>query len=99
MAIALMAISVVNAQGCLPEGITFSTQAEIDDFQTNYPGCTHILGNVTISNTISYNIENLNGLSPLEAIDGNLLIKENYGLLSFNGLNNLKKVGGNFSIL
>lgn len=99
IAIALLTINMVKAQGCLPEGITFSSQAEIDDFQTNYPGCTHILGNVTISNTISYNIENLNGLSPLEAVDGNLLIKENYGLLSFNGLNNLKRVGGNFSSL
>ena len=99
MAITLLAINLANAQGCLPEGITFSSQTEIDDFQTNYPGCTRILGNVTISNTISYNIENLNGLSVLEAIDGNLLIEENYGLLSFNGLNNLEKVGGNFSTL
>jgi hypothetical protein len=24
---------------CLPEGIYFSTQAQIDDFQVNYPGC------------------------------------------------------------
>ena len=33
---------------CLPEGITFSTQAEIDNFQTNYPGCTEIEGDVVI---------------------------------------------------
>ncbi len=28
------------AQSCLPNGITFNTQQEIDDFATNYPGCT-----------------------------------------------------------
>ncbi len=35
-------------QGCLPDGISFTTQAEIDNFQTNYPGCTEIEGDVTI---------------------------------------------------
>lgn len=78
MLIALFAINQVKAQGCLPEGITFSTQQEINDFQTNYPGCTHILGDVIISNTTSYNIENLSGLNVLQAIDGDFLITENY---------------------
>ncbi|RLD23011.1 MAG: hypothetical protein DRI54_07895, partial [Bacteroidetes bacterium] len=46
------------SQTCLPEGITFSTQAEIDNFQTNYPGCTEISGVVTIKGN---NITNLDG--------------------------------------
>jgi len=29
----------VSSQSCLPDGITFSTQAQIDNFQINYPGC------------------------------------------------------------
>ena len=33
---------------CLPEGITFTTQEQIDNFQTNYPGCTEIEGDVYI---------------------------------------------------
>ncbi len=32
----------VLSQSCLPNGITFTTQAEIDNFQTNYPNCTEI---------------------------------------------------------
>ena len=32
----------------LPDGIVFSTQDQIDNFQTNYPGCTRIDGDVLI---------------------------------------------------
>ena len=37
-----------SSQTCLPEGITFSTQAQIDNFPYNYPGCTEIEGYVVI---------------------------------------------------
>jgi hypothetical protein len=36
--------SITFSQGCLPEGITFTTQAQIDSFQIDYPGCTEIEG-------------------------------------------------------
>lgn len=39
---ALFVYFSVKAQPCLPEGITFITQTETDDFQTNYPNCTEI---------------------------------------------------------
>ena len=42
--------SNVFSQGCLPEGITFTSQEQIDNFQANYPGCTEILGDVEIEN-------------------------------------------------
>jgi len=32
------------AQSCLPQGITFTTQAQIDNFQPIYPYCTEIEG-------------------------------------------------------
>ncbi|MEZ4963182.1 MAG: FG-GAP-like repeat-containing protein [Saprospiraceae bacterium] len=71
---------------CLSSGITFSTQAQIDAYATNYPGCTEILGNVTIQGN---NITNLNGLSQITLIDGNLLIQQNPNLSNLNGLQNL----------
>ena len=37
----------INSQ-CLPDGITFTSQLQIDNFNTNYAGCTEILGNVMI---------------------------------------------------
>ena len=32
------------SQPCLPEGITFSTQQQIDDFPNDFPNCTEIEG-------------------------------------------------------
>ena len=40
--------SIVYSQSCLPEGIEFTTQEQIDNFQTNNPGCTEIEGDVRI---------------------------------------------------
>ncbi len=61
----------IFSQSCLPDGITFSTQSEINSFQTNYPNCTAIEGNVIILGT---DISNLNGLSVLTNIEGDLSV-------------------------
>ena len=66
--IGLLVSGGVMAQPCLPEGITFTTQAQIDSFQINYPNCTEIEGDVIISGYIT----NLYGLSVLTSIEGNL---------------------------
>lgn len=79
------------AYGCLAGGITFSTQAEIDQFQTNYPGCTEIQGDVTINGN---NICNLDGLESVTFIGGNLSIICNYSLSDIDGLGNLTSIGG-----
>jgi hypothetical protein len=78
------------SQGCLPEGITFTTQEQIDNFQTNYPGCSEIEGNMTIQGS---NITNLNGLSVLTTIGDNLLITGNGALTNLTGLENLTSIG------
>jgi len=84
---------------CLPEGIEFETQAEIDNFQTNYPGCTEIEGDVTIGMfMISSNITNLDGLNVITAIGGYLDIRLNDNLINLNGLANLTTVGGLASV-
>ena len=57
-----------NSQSpCLPEGITFTTQAQVDSFQINYPGCTEIMGTVVIEGP---SINNLDGLNVLTAVGG-----------------------------
>ena len=90
--LALVAIShsIIFSQGCLPEGITFSTQEEIDNFQTNYPGCTTIEGNVSIT---GYEITNLYGLSVLTSINGFLYVCVYNTLVNFSGLENLNSIG------
>ena len=87
--------TIVLSQSCLPEGITFTTQAEIDNFQANYPGCIEIEGNVKIMGDY---ITNLDGLSVLTYIGGYLKIIENNALTSLIGLDNLDSIGGGLKI-
>jgi len=93
-------MDLLFAQGCFPEGISFSTQTQIDNFQYSYPGCTEIDGNVKIEGVVT--ITNLNGLSVLTSISGNLEIgNSTHGttsLINLEGLNNLVYVGGNLTI-
>jgi len=85
---------------CLPEGITFSTQEQIDNFQINYPNCTEIEGDVLIGKEYSgsSNITNLNGLNVLTSIGGELNIKHNDILPSLTGLDNLIFIEGSLVI-
>src|SRR5690606_39798100 len=80
----------LEAQSCLPNGIYFSNQESIDNFSTNYPGCTIIGGNVTIDG-YSENITNLNGLSQIVEIQGYLYIHDSQ-LVNLSGLNNLQTI-------
>ncbi len=82
--------ATVSSQPCLPEGITFTTQAEIDNFQINHPNCTEIEGNVEIHGN---DITNLNGLIVLESIGGYLVIQNNNLLTNLTGLDTLSSIG------
>jgi hypothetical protein len=75
---------------CLPEGITFSTQSEIENFHINYPFCEQIEGDVTISGNL---IDDLSGLNTISSIGGNLIISDNTNLTSLAGLENLSSIG------
>jgi hypothetical protein len=82
------------SQSCLPEGITFTRQSQIDSFQINYPYCSDIEGNVTISGN---DIKNLNGLITLKRVTGILTIEDNPELMSLSGLDSLATIGVHFS--
>lgn len=86
------------SQSCLPEGITFETQAQIDSFQINYPNCTEIEGDVIIGNPNHTNIKSLNGLDVLTSIGGSLTIGGNDSLVNLSGLDNLYTIGGSLQI-
>jgi len=87
--------AIVYSQPCLPDGITFSTQTQIDSFQTNYPSCTEIEGSVRIEGD---DITDLFGLTNLVSIGGYLEIYENKNLNNLEGLNNLVSIGGQLDI-
>ena len=84
-----------SSQPCLPLGITFSTQAQIDSFHANYPNCTQIEGDVTISGA---NITNLNGLNGLTSIGGNLRICNDSVLPNLSGLGSLTSIAYNLFV-
>jgi hypothetical protein len=81
--------SLPTTQGnCLQNGITFSTQEQIDNFASNSPPCTRIGGDVIIQPGTT-EITNLEGLSQVNFIEGVLKINSNNSLLSLEGLENL----------
>jgi hypothetical protein len=53
---------MLTAQSCLPDGISFTHQTDIDSFHQDYPGCTNIEGNVYIAGNSIYNLQGLQGL-------------------------------------
>ncbi len=87
-------ISVAQSQSCLPNGFTFAYQSQIDNFAFNNPGCTEIIGNVTIQEEYTDNITNLNGLSNVEIMDADLVIGNNNSLPSLEGLDNITTING-----
>ena len=64
--LALLVIQIsAFSQPCLPDGITFNTQTQIDNFQINFPNCTEIEGGVKVEGN---DITNLDGLNVISSI-------------------------------
>ncbi len=76
---------------CPTSDITLSSQTDVDDFATNYPGCTTIPAGVEITVKGS-GITNLEGLKELTAIDGQLEIEDCPDLTTIFGLRNITVV-------
>ena len=90
IALAFIILATVSSQTCLPEGIAFTTQEQIDNFQTNYPNCTTIEGDVEINGDV---ITNLDGLIVLTGIEGELEIGYTDALIDLSGLDNVVSIG------
>lgn len=82
-----------SSQTCLPNGITFYNQSEIDDFPSDYPGCSEIEGNVNINKGW-----HLDSLYNLRKIGGYLRIWDNDDIVNFKGLDSLNTIDGYFDI-
>jgi hypothetical protein len=90
----LLYLGKITAQSCLAEGITLTTQEQIDNFPKNHLGCTEILKYVDVKESIIGEITNLDSLRQIIKINGNLLLRDNANLVSINGLKNLNTIGG-----
>ena len=63
------------AQPCLPEGIRFYKQDQLDAFQQNHPGCSEIEGDVQIGSPGQpFAITKLDSLNVITSIGGDLTI-------------------------
>jgi len=81
-------VSLIS-QSCLPDGIIFTTQEEVDYFPANYPSCTEISGRVIINGD---NITNLDSLYSIVSIGRRLMIYNCPNIVSLYGLHNLNDV-------
>jgi hypothetical protein len=88
---------------CLPYGdYYFQSQADIDSFQTDFPECLNLEGDLIIDGE---DITDLNGLNSVIFIEGNLIIQGSYessynGSLEYlSGLTCLEKIGNSLKIL
>lgn len=84
---------IVGEQVCPSGNITLSSQIQIDNFATDYPGCTQILGDLTIQESTTFEITSLAGLNQISTINGTLKIADNDALINFNGFDNLISIG------
>jgi Secretion system C-terminal sorting domain len=89
-------LSKSESQSCLPGITQLTSQAQVDAFPSNYPGCTTILGSLYITGS---NITNLSPLSQITSINGTLLILNNTNLTNLIGLHNIQIIGGAVGIV
>lgn len=93
-------LTTISIAQCPTENVILQSQIAIDNFPTDYPGCTIIPTDVSviILDGSLMTITNLNGLNQITAIEGNFGIRENGLLTNVDGLNQITTIGGNFWI-
>jgi hypothetical protein len=84
------------AHSCCPQGISFNTQEQVDNFPIDYPYCIEIEWSVNIGG--NNDITNLNGLNAITSIGAWLTIDNSNELTNLTGLNNLTTIGSFLNI-
>ncbi|MCL1078361.1 hypothetical protein D5R81_08800 [Parashewanella spongiae] len=74
---------------------SFNSQADIDNFYTQYPKCTLLSASTYINGD---DIENIDGLTNIKEVWGNLSIGYNSKIKSIEGLSNLEIVFGDLIV-
>ena len=74
---------------CPPAGVTITSQADLDFYETNYPDCEVIDGDVQIT---SSNVTNLNAFNKIRQIKGSLTISNNDALADITSLASLTQI-------
>jgi hypothetical protein len=83
---------------CPPPGTVFTSQQQINTLARSYPSCTVFEGNLVIQEARPGAIQNLNGLSNLREVNGNLIVRLNRDLSTLTGLGSLSRISGELNI-
>lgn len=96
IAASTFASQTVLAVDCSETDILLTSQAAVDSFQTDYgPGCDRVAGTLEVDGN---DITNIDALSGLTSIGGNLRIQDNPLLEDVDGLQNLVLIDGSLRI-
>lgn len=82
---------------CPYNDIKLYSQESVDNFQINYPNCTELQGGLEINSGVA-NITNLDGLSVIRSIAGDLEIMFCETLSDISGLGGVESIGGSFEL-
>jgi len=91
----LLLFTVAIYGQCPSTTIILTSQAEVDAFTANYPGCTNLSNGLTINGA---DIDDLSTLSGISNISGDFIIQDSNQLEDLSGLIGLTTVGGDFII-
>ncbi len=80
---------------CPTGNLTLTTQAQVDAFPSNYPGCSVMPYDLSISGS---DIDDLTSLDLLKEIEGGLFIFDNISLTSLEGLDSITSIGSELVI-
>jgi len=86
--------SISSQESCLADGLRLSTQAQVNAFPANYPGCTQVLGRLEIT---APGISSLDSLRQLEILGGGIQIAST-SVTDLRGLTNLRSCTGDLLI-
>lgn len=80
----------------MQESFLLASQSAVDNFKTRFGPCNRVVGDLVISGS---DISNLDGLSDLISVGGDLQVKRCNRLLTLDGLSGLTAVGGLIAIV
>lgn len=86
---------------CPPDDITLTSQEQVDNFASDYPGCTQLQGSLTIRKPLDNSPSDINSLSPLSqitSIAGMFRILDIDNITSLGAFNDLTTVGDRIEI-
>jgi len=89
-------LACIGFSQCPTSSIYLYKQADVDLFIVNYPNCTEIDVDLIINNYLK-EIQNLEGLSNISIVNGDLTLNNLDDSTDISGIENFTSIGGNLN--